>query len=111
MNHAVETNNTPSFHFYCEVLVYSLPCTSEGTCSRKVGAQLVSIGMLTVCWKTCPPNSKYVVNQKLEPLDDTSFSQPFGRIKVVFQEVVSVSPYNMIFVSAYIFLFHETQLS
>jgi hypothetical protein len=57
-------------------------------------------------------HKKYVVNQKLENLDDISFWQLFGRIRVVFPEVVFVSLYNMVFF--YLgrsFFFNEAQLS
>jgi hypothetical protein len=39
-------------------------------------------------------HKKYVVNQKLEHLDDISFWLFFGRIRVVFPEVVFVSLYQ-----------------
>ena len=54
---------------------------------------------------------KYVANQKLEHLGDISFLQLFGRIRVVFHEVLFVSSYSMVCLSVELFLFHETQLS
>lgn len=44
-------------------------------------------------------HSKYVVNQKLEHLDDISSWLLFGFGRVFFHEVVFVSLYNMVFVS------------
>jgi hypothetical protein len=36
----------------------------------------------TVCWKnTSTKDNKYVVNQKLEHVDDISYREHFGRIK------------------------------
>ena len=57
-------------------------------------------------------HKKYVVNQKLEHLDDISFWQLFGRIRAVFPEVLFVSLYNMVFF--YLgrpFFFNEAQWS
>ena len=39
---------------------------------------------------TSTKNNKYVVNQKLEHVDDISFRELFGRIRVVFYNILSV---------------------
>jgi hypothetical protein len=55
--------------------------------SARRGVQLVPIGMPTVCLKNISTkHNKYVVNQKLEDVDDISFREHFGRIRVFFSQ-------------------------
>ena len=57
-------------------------------------------------------HKKYVVNPNLEHLDDISFWQLFGRIRVVFPEVVFVSlQHGIFFYLGRSFFFNEAQLS
>jgi len=54
------------------------------------GTQFVPIGMgmPTVCWKKkSTKRKKYCVNQNLEHVDDISFRELFGRIRVVFYTI------------------------
>ena len=66
--------------------------------------------MPTVLKNTSTKHSKYVVNQKLEHVEDISFRELFDGIRVVFYKIRSVSSYHKVFVSSLAILFYETQL-
>jgi hypothetical protein len=72
-----------SFRFSCEALVWSLPHTNKGTIRREEEFVLI---MYADCLlkNTSTKENKYVVNQKLEHVDDISFRELFGSIRVVF---------------------------
>jgi hypothetical protein len=55
------------------------------------GEQFVHIAMPTVLKNTPTKDNKYVGNQKLEDVDDISFRELFGRIRVVFYKIRAVS--------------------
>jgi hypothetical protein len=46
---------------------------------------------------TSTKHNKYVVNQKLEHVEDISFREFFGRIRVVFYKIRFVSSYHRVF--------------
>ena len=46
---------------------------------------------------TSTKHNKYVVNQKLEHVEDISFRKLFGRIRVVFYKIRFVSSYHKVF--------------
>jgi len=54
--------------------------------------------------KSSTKHSTYVVNQKLEHAEDISFRKLFGRIRVVFYKIRTVSSYCKVFVSTLVIL-------
>ena len=50
-------------------------------------------------------DNKYVVNQQLGHVDDNSFRELFGRIRVVLYKIRSVPSQHKVFVSTYAILF------
>ena len=57
---------------------------------KKPKRQVVPIGMPTVCWEnTSTKHSKYCAIQRLEHVDDFSFREVFGRIRVAFYKIRS----------------------
>jgi hypothetical protein len=52
---------------------------------------------------------EYVVNQKLEHVDDISFRELFGRIRVHFYKIRSVPSYHKVFVSSLVIPLYEIQ--
>jgi hypothetical protein len=86
------------FVFSCETLLWSLPRTN-----KRRWAQLVQIGIMTVCRKTRPPNNnKCVIHQKLKHLDDVRFRELFVRISVSLKTFI-----NNAFVTKLVNSFHS----
>ena len=69
----------------------SLPHTNKGTSRREKEHSLYSwVCRLFAEKKTSNKYNKYGVNQKHEHVDDISFRELFGRIRVVFFKIRSV---------------------
>jgi hypothetical protein len=72
-----------SFRFSWEAPVWSLSHMNKGTSRQEEDDNLYPY-VCRVCWKTRPSNSKCVVNQKHEHVDDISFRELFSRIRLFF---------------------------
>ena len=78
-----------SFRFSSEVSVWSLSHMNKGTSRQEEEVNVYSY-VCRVCCKTRPSNSKYVVNQNHEHVDDISFRELFSRIRLFFHTIRSV---------------------
>jgi hypothetical protein len=79
-----------SFRLYWEAPVWSLPHTNNGT-RRQEEEQFCTHRYAKCLLKnTSNKDNKYAFNQQLEHVDDISFRELFGRIRVFFYKIRSV---------------------